>query len=599
MKLLTFDDLRGQPPIEWLVEGIIPKGALCMLYAPSGVGKSWLALDLAHHIATGRRWLGREVAQGPGLYVVAEGMGGFPQRVIAWSEAVGLPDGPGPMRYVPEPVRFHEPTETAALVVALEQAGHVPALMVVDTLHASIAGGSDSDSKDMGLVIDGIKRVQAAVGSAALVVHHTGWDTSRERGSSSIRASMDVVLALRPLGGGNLELKVEKLRDGVTPPPIVVHLQPTGAALIPDLVTGHVGALTPHQRAILAALEDGSSLSDTALRERSGLAERTYYRVKKDLIETAGAIEHDGPRFRITDSGRALLASDEPDATPLTANCHATATQCHGSAVTLLPATPLSKGVAVAVNGGSGSGSPSSRQARITPQPGREVIYEPGSPEEREYLRAVEERGGEAPLPLRLRVLRALVDGDSSGSQLAERIGVRKKTVLDELRGLRDEGLVMFVAGRYRLSPHGEMTLRSPVPAPGTGGGLEIAPGTGPGTGQTSTGEGPGNRGTAPEPGRNRGEPAAGTGQTSTSVVPGNHGTGPGTGWQNRPLTQAEILAGMAREQAERDALRAKEDAAYTPREEAEIVATYERLAGRGGSAPPPPLGVSHQPRRA
>lgn len=58
------------PP--FAVTGLLPSG-LCILSAPSKVGKSWLALDLCLSIAAGRPFMGRDVTQGSALYLDLEG----------------------------------------------------------------------------------------------------------------------------------------------------------------------------------------------------------------------------------------------------------------------------------------------------------------------------------------------------------------------------------------------------------------------------------------------------------------------------------------------------------------------------------------------
>src|SRR4051794_39667006 len=55
-----------------LIDGLLPKTGLTVLYGESGAGKTFVTLDLACHIAAGRPWRGMAVEQGVVVYVAAE-----------------------------------------------------------------------------------------------------------------------------------------------------------------------------------------------------------------------------------------------------------------------------------------------------------------------------------------------------------------------------------------------------------------------------------------------------------------------------------------------------------------------------------------------
>jgi RecA-family ATPase len=88
-KLLSLDEIERLPPLEWLIEGLMPAGGLAVLYGAPKLGKSFLALDWALSVAAGRRWLGRNVRQGDVVYVYAEGVSGLKARVAAWAAEHG------------------------------------------------------------------------------------------------------------------------------------------------------------------------------------------------------------------------------------------------------------------------------------------------------------------------------------------------------------------------------------------------------------------------------------------------------------------------------------------------------------------------------
>mgnify|MGYP001228609381 CR=1 FL=1 len=79
--LLSMAELEDLPDPAWLVRDLIGLETLAVLFGMPGVGKSFVALDIALSVASGRPWQDHEVQQGPVLYVVAEGGHGTRRRV--------------------------------------------------------------------------------------------------------------------------------------------------------------------------------------------------------------------------------------------------------------------------------------------------------------------------------------------------------------------------------------------------------------------------------------------------------------------------------------------------------------------------------------
>ena len=57
---------------------------MSLFFGDSGSGKTFLALDLACHVAAGRTWFGRRVEQRGVLYFAIEGGHGITNRIAAW-----------------------------------------------------------------------------------------------------------------------------------------------------------------------------------------------------------------------------------------------------------------------------------------------------------------------------------------------------------------------------------------------------------------------------------------------------------------------------------------------------------------------------------
>jgi hypothetical protein len=73
-------------------------------------------------------------------------------------------------------------------------------LVVIDTLSRSLPGGDENDAEAMTVAIQNVDRIRENTKAAVLVVHHQTKDSaddsesSRERGSSTLRGAADVML---------------------------------------------------------------------------------------------------------------------------------------------------------------------------------------------------------------------------------------------------------------------------------------------------------------------------------------------------------------------------------------------------------------------
>ncbi len=107
LRLLTLNDLANLPPPEYLLDDFIRKGGFNVLFGPSGGGKSFLALDWALCIATGRPFYGQQVEQGGVVYIAAEGASGLHQRIEGWRLARGADEEIADFRVVAEAINFY------------------------------------------------------------------------------------------------------------------------------------------------------------------------------------------------------------------------------------------------------------------------------------------------------------------------------------------------------------------------------------------------------------------------------------------------------------------------------------------------------------
>jgi hypothetical protein len=197
-----WDSIQDEP-VKWLIEGVIPVGAFTALYGPPGSFKSFIALDIAEAIATGRSWMGNGVSEpGAVLYIAGEGFGGVGARIKAIKQHHQTPAG-APIYVIRHQLNLRSSVEDFnALMVAIEtlvmETGINFKLIVIDTLARAFGGGDENSASDMMQFVVTCGRIQQIVqGAALMILHHSGKDQSRGmRGSSALLGAVDTELEL-------------------------------------------------------------------------------------------------------------------------------------------------------------------------------------------------------------------------------------------------------------------------------------------------------------------------------------------------------------------------------------------------------------------
>ncbi|OAN86077.1 AAA family ATPase [Sulfitobacter geojensis] len=243
-----------EPSLErdYLVKGWLEKGTLTVVFGPSNVGKSFFALDLAHHISKGRSWGNRRVNKGNVLYIAAEGGSSFPNRVSALDE----PE----FWVIAAPVTFAGKASDAPAMVEMVQ--HLAAqtgrfdLIVVDTLSRVMGDGDENTAPDIADLVRNLDVLRRGTGSNIMLVHHSGKDVARgARGHSSLRAAVDTEIELTRDEIGVIAAEVTKQRDG-----------PTGCKFCYSLLQINLGCDQDGDPVTTCVVEPTSGLSDARVK---------------------------------------------------------------------------------------------------------------------------------------------------------------------------------------------------------------------------------------------------------------------------------------------------------------------------------------------
>lgn len=208
-------DFAGQVrSVRWIVKDILPAATLAVLFGESGSGKTFACYDLCAAICRGVEWNGKRVAKGRVLYVVAEGVAGFVNRIKAYCHQQGISPADVDMDVISDITpNLLEPAQITDLIKDIKQRQPYD-LIVMDTFAQVMPGANENSGEDVGKALAECKRINRHTGAMVLLVHHSGKDASKgARGWSGLRAAADVELEV--LRSDELRsISVTKLKDG-------------------------------------------------------------------------------------------------------------------------------------------------------------------------------------------------------------------------------------------------------------------------------------------------------------------------------------------------------------------------------------------------
>lgn len=221
-KLQPLDSIRPALHGQYLVKGWLDQGTLSVVFGESNVGKTFLALDLAMHVAAGIDWHGARIPSGAdwagsALYVAGEGGRGVHNRIEALRRArpelVAPVESKGHFTLLPTALDLCGEGDADAIVDALTQLATFPALIIIDTLARAMGGGDENSGKDMGALIRNVDLIREQTSAHIMLIHHSGKDASRgARGHSSLRAAADTEIELTR-SGAVVMAEAKKQRD--------------------------------------------------------------------------------------------------------------------------------------------------------------------------------------------------------------------------------------------------------------------------------------------------------------------------------------------------------------------------------------------------
>jgi len=190
-------------PLDWLIEGFLPKGEMIILGASPKCGKTLLAINAVYAVATGTPFLGVETRQGGVLLVSTDES---PNSTRSKMRRMGFTCDLPVAVLTQFDIQHPEP-----LVAAIEQ--YRPALVVLDSLKSIAKSVEEAEnSPEFANHVYRLKEIFTAYGCASILIHHASKSRDHEgvnrlRGGSAIAGASWGVWLLQRSGESSVLLE--------------------------------------------------------------------------------------------------------------------------------------------------------------------------------------------------------------------------------------------------------------------------------------------------------------------------------------------------------------------------------------------------------
>lgn len=209
--------------IRWIVDDYIEADSLAQVFGDPGGGKSFVSIDIACCVATGKDWHGHQVQQGAVFYIAGEGHNGLARRFKGWELGNGTTLDGAPLFKSHRAAQLYDATEAALVADAIKtlsaECGHVPSMIVIDTLARNM-GGDENSTQDMNSFIQHLDTyLRQDYKCCVLVVHHSGaMDKDRSRGSTALKGALDAEYKCQlDSGTKTIQFESKKMKDAEMP----------------------------------------------------------------------------------------------------------------------------------------------------------------------------------------------------------------------------------------------------------------------------------------------------------------------------------------------------------------------------------------------
>jgi hypothetical protein len=317
-KLLRLTELAAQPSgTGYLIKGLLQRRSHAVMYGAPGEGKTFVALDMAYHVAAGKEWQNNKVHSGTVFYLAYEGIGGLAKRAAALTRLHGEDDAP--FYLVSADYNLRDAAGRKALGEDIATLPTKPVLIIIDTLARAMKGGDENSAQDMGALNDSVSALIQSTGACVLLIHHSGKNkASGARGSSALLGAIDTEIEIDAR-----QIFTRKQRDVEPAHPLGFKLTPVsvGVDADGDAVTScyvepatpiieRMAGLSENARLGFEVLADLSPDNEAVdgdrwhskcrefLPQQDAAARKAFYRIRSTLVKRGLVEETPNGRFQ-------------------------------------------------------------------------------------------------------------------------------------------------------------------------------------------------------------------------------------------------------------------------------------------------------------
>ena len=223
---------------KWVIKGICEEDSLIGIFGPAKSGKSFITVDMACCVATGKDYHEKKSTEGLVLYLAGEGHRGLSRRVLAWEAVNDTKLKDSKLHYSERGVQILDELDAEMMrneaLTLVDTYGEPPKLVVIDTLARNFGPGNENSTEDMNRFVAQIDRfIREEFRCAVILVHHSGHGHfTRGRGSSVLPAALDWEYKVDKVDNDeeqewSLNFEQTLVKDGRPLPPMRFNFQET------------------------------------------------------------------------------------------------------------------------------------------------------------------------------------------------------------------------------------------------------------------------------------------------------------------------------------------------------------------------------------